>query len=364
MRILLVSHPPLTAELGAAQIALNLAAALRERGHYAVAFSPEPLPPDTRWWNLWKRQAAGVERWVEKNGPFEVIDTPALSASRRLGHLAADGPLVVRSVQPELRYLWQDVRSDLAHRPSPRAVANALLSLRRAEAIEAGWSRASAILCLGSLELDWMRRKFPAWKDKLGLYVCALSSQERQVMAEIRRGRPEKPAGPGTRFLWIGRWSAQKGTQRLLRFLRARLASHPRDTVTIAGCGPAAERQVPAEWLHAGRVRLVPAFPRAELPALLAGHGAGLFTSTVEGWGLSLTEMLESGLPVFATQAGAAADLRPYFPSSLRPFPPPPEIVPAPLEDLAANGYYERFSWPAIAASWEAQVLGSLGKRP
>jgi len=363
MRILLVSHPPLTAELGAAQIALNLAAALRARGHDAQAFSPEPLPPDTRWWNLWKRQTEGVERWVEKNGPFDVIDTPALSASGRLGHLAADGPLVVRSVQPELRYLWQDVRSDLARRPSPRAIANAVLSLRRAGAIKAGWNRANLILCMGSLELDWMRRLFPAWRDKLGLYVCALSAREREALAEVRRGRPGA-AGAGTRFLWIGRWSAQKGTQRLLRFLRGRIASHPQDTVTIAGCGPAAERDLPSEWLRSARVRLVPAFPRAELPALLAGHDAGLFTSGVEGWGLSLNEMLEAGLTVFATEAGAVADLRPYFPNSLRPFPPPPEIVPAPLEDLAANGYYERFSWPAIAASWEAQVLGILGKRP
>ncbi len=364
MRILLVSHPPLTAELGAAQIALNLAAALRDRGHDVEAFSPEPLPPDTRWWNLWKRQAEGVERWAGENGPFDVIDTPAISASRRLARLAGDGSLVVRSVQPELRYLWQDVRSDLARRPSPRAIANAALSLRRAEAIEAGWSRAGAILCLGSLELDWMRRRFPAWRDKLGLYLCALSAQEREALARVRRSRTGPVEGPGTRFLWIGRWSAQKGTRRLLRFLRERLASHPQDTVTIAGCGPAAERDLPPEWLRAGRARLVPTFPRTELPALLGGHDAGLFTSGVEGWGLSLNEMLEAGLTVFATEAGAVADLRPYFPASLRPFPPPADIAgiaPAPLEDLGANGYHERFSWPAIAASWEEQVLGRAG---
>lgn len=356
MRILLVSHPPLTAELGAAQIALHLAAALRERGHDARAFSPEPLPPDTRWWNLWKRQAEGVERWAESHGPFDVIDTPAISAT---GRLSRCGALVTRSVQPELRYLWQDVRNDLARRPSPRAMANALLSLRRAEAIEAGWSRAGAILCLGSLELEWMRRLFPAWRDKLGLYVCALSREERESLTDVRRSREEPPGG-GTRFLWIGRWSAQKGPRKLLRFLRGRIASHPADTFTIAGCGPAAERELPAAWLRSGRVQVIPAFPRAELPALLAGHDAGLFTSAVEGWGLSLTEMLEAGLTVFATEAGAVADLRPYFPGSLRPFPPPAEIAPAPLEDLAANGYYERFSWPAIAASWEEQVLGRL----
>jgi len=354
VRILLVSHPPLTAELGAAQIALNLAAALRERGHDALAWSPYPLPPGTRGWHLWRRQIRALEEHVAAHGPFDVIDTPAITASRET---ARHGRLVVRSVQPELRYLYLDVRRDLERRPSPRALANAALAMPRAASILGGWRRASRILCLGTHELDWMRRRFPAWSLKLRLYVCALPPEEQQALAEVRKGRGGSPSGPGVRFLWIGRWSAQKGTRRLVRFFRERIASRSDDTVTLAGCGPAAERELPAEWLRSGRVRIIPSFPRAELPEILATHDAGLFTSDVEGWGLNLTEMLESGLTVFATEAGATGDLRPYFPASLRPFPPPRNVEPAPLEDLAANGYYERFSWSAIARSYEEQVL-------
>ncbi|HEX6902219.1 MAG TPA: glycosyltransferase family 4 protein [Thermoanaerobaculia bacterium] len=348
-----MSHPPLAAELGAAQIALRLAEALRERGHDALAWSPEPLPPDTRWWNLWRRQTRAAELFAEENGPFDVIDTPAISASRRLSR---HGRLVARSVQPELRYLLVDVRSDLAERLSPGSLAHAVVAAPRAAAILGGWRRASRILCLGTLELEWMRRRHPRWAGKLGLYVCGLPPEERAVLADVRRGR-RSPSGPGCRFLWIGRWSYQKGVRRLEAFLRDRMAAHPRDTFTLAGCGPAAERRLPPEWLRAGRVRLVPSFPRRELPELLASHDAGLFTSEVEGWGLSLAEMLESGLPVYATEAGAVADLRPYFPGSLRPFPPPAEIAPAPPQDLEAGGYYERFSWPAVARSYEEQVL-------
>jgi len=352
MRILLVSHPPLAAELGAAQIALNLAAALRTRGHDAQAWSPEPLA-DTRWWNFWRHQTRAIERFVESHGPFDVIETPAISASARL---ARYGRIVVRSVQPELRYLFLDLRSDVAHRPSPRALVNAALGIPRAAAILSGWRHASRILCLGSLELAWMRRRFPQWNRKLGLYVCALPPGDQAALAAVRQGR-ERKAGPGSRFLWIGRWSAQKGIHRLLRFLRERLESHPYDTFSLAGCGPAAARNLTPEWLRSGRVRIVPAFARAELAGLLAGHDAGLFTSTIEGWGLSLTEMLESGLTVFATEAGAVADLRPYFPLSLRTFPSPAQIETTPLEDLEENGYRARFSWPAIARSWEEQVF-------
>lgn len=350
MRILLVSHPPLAAELGAAQIALQLAAALRARGHDAIAASPEPLPPGTRWWNLWRRQIQGIERLVREAGPFDVIDTPAISASARL---ARSGRIVVRSIQPELLYLATGIRSDVAYRPSPRALANAALGLPRAAAILGGWRRASRILCLGSRELDWMRRRFPRWRPKLGLLVCALPLPERAALAAVRCGRPPF-SGPGIRFLWIGRWSAQKGTARLLGWMRRRLAAHPRDSVTIAGCGPA------AEGLRSAQVRVIPEFPRAELPGLLAEHDAGLFTSDLEGWGLSLNEMLEAGLPLFATEAGGVADLRPFFPGRLLPFPPPDRdaLTALPLPpDLAANGYFERFSWARIAEDYERQVF-------
>jgi glycosyltransferase involved in cell wall biosynthesis len=360
MRILVVSHPPLAAEFGAAQIALALAGALHARGHDALAWSPEPLPPDTRWWNRWRRQAAAIERFAAAEGPFDIIDTPAISASRGL---ARHGRLVVRSIQPELRYLWQDVRGDLGRRwaPSPRSLAHAALAPRRAGAILAGWSRAREILCMGSLELAWMRRRFPRWRSKLGFYVCAPSPGERSALAEVRRERPAgPPAGGGIRFLWIGRWAAHKGTRRLMRWIAERAATSPQDTVTLAGCGPAAERELPLAWLHSGRVRLVPSFPRPGLPALLAGHDAGVFTSTVEGWGLSLNEMLESGLPVFATEAGGVADLRPFFPRSLRPFPPPARLAPWPdREDLAASGYLARFDWDAIARSYEEAAFAS-----
>jgi glycosyltransferase involved in cell wall biosynthesis len=356
MRILLVSHPPLTAELGAPQIVLNLATALQACGHDALAWSPEPLPASARRWDQWRRQRQALESFAAEQGPFDVIDTPAVTA----GHgLERRGSLVVRSIQPELLYLWQDVRTGLSRRlpPDPRSVAHALLTAPRAAAILAGWRRARLILCMGSIELSWMARRFPCWQPKLGSYVCAPSPAERPALLEVRRQRPARPEGEGVRFLWIGRWAAHKGTGRLVRWIAERTAAAPGDTFTLAGCGPAAERDLRPEWLRSGRVRLVPSFPRTELPALLAAHDAGVFTSTVEGWGLSLNEMLESGLTVFATRAGAVADLLPYFPASLRPFPPPVRIEAAPLEDLAASGYLQRFSWPEIARRYVQDVL-------
>jgi glycosyltransferase involved in cell wall biosynthesis len=352
MRILLVSHSPLKAELGASQLVLNLASALAARGHDALAWSPEPLP-GARWWP-WRRQRQSIERFAAEHGPFDVIDTPAITAGRKLSR---EGRLLVRSIQPELRYLWQEVRSDL--RRLPRSILHLAIAGPRAASILAGWQSARVILCMGSLEREWMSRRFPGWRSKLRSYVCAPSPDERPALLEVRHRR-SSPGGSGLRFLWIGRWAAHKGTARLVRWIAERAAAAPHDTFTLAGCGPAAEKDLRPEWLRSGRVRLVPSFPRADLPALLAAHDAGVFTSIVEGWGLTLNEMLESGLPVFATEAGAVDDLRSFFPASLRPFPPPvaiDPIGPALLEDLEASGYLQRFSWPEIARRYEEDAL-------
>jgi glycosyltransferase involved in cell wall biosynthesis len=367
VRILIVSHPALDRESGAAQIALNLAAALGERGHDAVAWSPEPLPPDTRWWNVYQRQRRAIERFAAAAGPWDVIESPAVSATRRLARLARPGLLVVRDVQPELLYLRDALKRELRLR-SPRTLFHTLGGTLLAAALVGGWRRARLVLCLGSREREWMAAAFPRWEGKLRTYVTAPADAEKGALAEVRRRRaPTPPEGEGVRFLWIGRWTPHKGTAALLALIAARAGSN--DRFTLAGCGEGAERELPAEWLRSGRVRMIPTFRRAELPDLLSRHDAGLFTSEVEGWGLCLNEMLESGLPVFATEAGGVDDLRPYFPHALRPFPPAERsALPLPLEDLEANGYQARFHWRAIARAYEEAVLAALatlsGRRP
>lgn len=354
MRILLVSHPPLSPELGAAQPAVNLAEALRARGHAATAWSPEPLPPPVHRFTRWTDQARAIGRYVADHGPFDVVDSPPISIG---AGWARQARAVARSTQPELRYLAKNLQAQLL-RLSPRAPAVALQSALAARAVMRGWRSAAIILALGTLEDGWMRRRFPGLAPRLRHYVVAPSAADQEAFAAVRRDRRRPPPGRGTRYLWIGRWSAQKGVRPLLRFVERRAAASPDDTFTLAGCGAAAAGDVPQRLLAEGRVRIVPSFARGELPGILAEHDAGLFTSEVEGWGLSLNEMLESGLAVYATPAGGVPDLAPYWGSMLRPFPPPPAPSPAerdgPEPDLA--GYFARFSWPAIARHYEEAV--------
>jgi len=361
VRVLVVTHAPLAPELGAAQLALNLAAALRERGHDAVAWSPEPLPTAARWWNIWRWQRRRLEEHLAASPPFDLVDCPAVSISARV---AAAAPTVARSVQPELRYLATGLRGRLARLPrgAIKLPFEILHEARVSAAILAGWRRARAILCLGSHERRWMTRRLPWTRDKLGLYVVAPRASEQTELAAIRAHRSALQRA-GVRFLWIGRWVPQKGTCLLLRFVVDRAAERPDDRFTIAGCGPGAARDFPPELVASGRVRLLPYFSRPELIQLLASHDVGLFTSVVEGWAITLNEMLESGMPVYATDAGGVEDLQPFFPCSLRPFPPPAmHEQAAPADEPTASGYYETFTWNRIALRYDQEVLANFGQ--
>jgi glycosyltransferase involved in cell wall biosynthesis len=355
LRLLLVSHPPLASELGGAQSGINLGAALRRRGHDVEIWSPEPLPAATRWWRLRETRNQVIRAFVERTGPYDVVDVPAISAS---SWLSRQGALVVRSVQPELHYLFVDLAAQLRAAPLPRTAVHWLHGVWTTATILAGWRRARRVLCLGTTELAWMRRRFPIWRHKLEHYWCAPADADRTALRAVRSARPTTQAQP-TRFLWLGRWSPHKGLDTLARTIRQRAASRPEDSFTLAGTGT---RDLPELADAQARVEVIPTFRRDELPSLLSVHDAGLFTSTVEGWGLSLNEMLESGMPVYATDAGGVRDLRPYFPHSLRPFPPSAgsALSPSPLEDLESNGYYRHFDWGNIAMAYEAAAARAV----
>jgi glycosyltransferase involved in cell wall biosynthesis len=360
LRLLLVSHPFLRAELGAAQVATQLGAALRARGHDVVVWSPEPLPSNAHWWNLAEVRRRAIERFIAETGPFDAIDAPAISIDPGVRGQAI---AIARSVQPDFSYMALELREELKRRPSFRLPMHALHSLRLRRNISRGWRLADRILCLGELEQAALIRRHPRWASKIDRYLHAVDPKLREHLFEVRRTRAPRDSGAGIRFLWIGRWAAHKGTRTLVRFLARRSLEKPVDRFTIAGCGAVAERDVPPHLLAEGRVRVIPSFTRAELPALLAAHDAGLFTSIAEGWGLSLGEMLESGMPVYATRAGGAADLAPYFPRSLRPFPPPLDVAPAIPGEPESTGYFEEFTWDRIALDYELSLVRAANER-
>lgn len=322
-RILIATHALLAPQYGAAQLAINLAQALKEDGHAAVLWSPS-VPQGTAWWRVRSVMRRQLDRFITENGPFDLVDAPPLL----LAPAASRGTVAVaRNVQPPVQYLVAELFGSKVRNPRDalRWVLGAATTLSQLPVVLGDWMRAQHILALGELDYAWMKRWMPFLAHKLSVYRPALAAEERRILAGIR-ARRSRWAGPGVRFLWIGRWAAHKGTRRLADFLRTRRVAAPYDKVTIAGCGKLPDGAIASELLRTERVRVVPSYAREELYGLLKSHDAGLFTSDVEGWGLSLNEMIEAGLPVFATRAGGVPDLERSCPGCLLPFPPPVAI--------------------------------------
>jgi glycosyltransferase involved in cell wall biosynthesis len=366
LRILIVTHSTLVAELGASQMAINLAEALRALGHDVTLWSPQPLPAQTRWWQTLQRMRAKLDALIESQAPYDVIDCPAALITRRACRSAF---VVARSTQPDYLYIMDGLVNQFKVQTPKNLVRlpfTSLYTLFHLYLVAQGWRRAATILCLGSLELQWMRKQFPWWRSKMGLYLNAPSESDQAALVAIHKQRQGFSANR-IRFLWIGRWTSHKGTKTLVDFIKAWLSHHPQDRFTIAGCGTDAEKDCPADLMRDGKLSIIPAFARKELYSLLASHDVGLFTSKVEGWGLSLNEMLEAGMAVFATEAGGVLDLRTFIVDGLKPFPPTSQSINT-LSRTAPSlsEYYQIFTWERITRDYASSILDnshSIAKR-
>lgn len=349
-RILIASPEPFTTTAGTGQTAQELAAALKRIGHEVTTWSPETPPPSIRSIRHTAWRIAQLQDFA-RSVSFDWIDVPPLFAA---GLNPTSAPLVARSTQPDWLYFLANFRDRLRH-PSPRQVLDIAIDFRAQLQARRGLEVASAILCLGSIERAWLRKARPGLDRKAGTYYIAPPHAERNRPRPVRSRSAN--AGHGHRFLWMGRWHPHKGTARLLAWARWRLTRHPCDRLTLAGTGRMlGPREL--DGLPTDRVLVIPSFDRKQLEGLLVDHDAGLFTSRVEGWGLSLNEMLEGGLVTFATDAGGVPDLAPYFPNQLRRFPPPERIELGPPDPLAP--YREFFDWDHLAGIYVEAILGAL----
>jgi glycosyltransferase involved in cell wall biosynthesis len=355
MRILIVCPYPMQPELGAVQVHLNLAEGLRALGHDVTVWSPYPLR-ETHLMAVVLKTRARLDELLRSGEKFDVIDCAPVHSRGRFTRY--DATWVARSVQPDILYLMEDLRGRAGSFPRNllRTGALATWSALVTALVYRGWSVSDVVMCFGSMERTWIGDRFPWLRPKLRSYDGALADDERVDLVRVRRARRPPIPSERVRYLWIGRWTEHKGTGQLVAFLRERVARRYNEQFTIAGCGHQGERAL-AQLIGSGAVRVVPSFTRAELPNLLAVHDAGLFTSRVEGWGLVLNEMVESGLPVYATSAGGVHDIRSVLGSFIADFPPPPGAqLPSPPADEAIARYDARFRWLAIAARYVESI--------
>lgn len=356
LRILIATHSPLSPEFGAGQMAINLAEAFKIQGHNVTLWSPPHSTQRIRSYQVFYKMRKSLKRFLEKENSFDVVDSPSFLVPSNIPNSTI---IVARSVQPDILYTIHDLfgRKIKDWKEFMRIPLDIFISLYFIILVLTGWFRADLILCLGKVEFQWMERYMPWWKKKLSHYVNALSKQDQYTLAQVRERR-KKIDVEKIHCLWIGRWANHKGIKELTNYIENCIKLFPSFHFTIAGYGNEAEKSFSKNIIHSGRLLFIPSFSRDLLPTLLSEHDIGLFTSRVEGWGLILNEMLESGMPVLATETGGVLDLQSFFEKMIYQFP---------LLDFPAtfqtnlkselDRYYTVFSWEKVAEKYMLMIF-------
>jgi glycosyltransferase involved in cell wall biosynthesis len=138
--------------------------------------------------------------------------------------------------------------------------------------------------------------------ESLGVAAEQIVIAPNAVDLSIFSVEPDRAGRDGCTFLYVGRFSQEKGVDVLLRAFR-----DVPGRLVLAGTGPQ-EDQVRA--IADDRVELLGHVARENLPALYASADCLVLPSRSEAWGMVLNEAAAAGLPLVATDAaGGGYDL-------------------------------------------------------
>jgi glycosyltransferase involved in cell wall biosynthesis len=108
------------------------------------------------------------------------------------------------------------------------------------------------------------------------------------------------------RFLYVGRFAAEKNIPLLLAAFAAVAKKYPFAQLTLLGAGPegAAFKALVKEYQITTRVTFLPWAD--DVAAVMAHHDVFCLASNHEGWGMVLLEAAATGMPIITTDVGCA----------------------------------------------------------
>jgi glycosyltransferase involved in cell wall biosynthesis len=167
----------------------------------------------------------------------------------------------------------------------------------------------NAVFCLNREEQRFLIDH--QWTPRERVKVLANATPEHFFLSPRRRNH-------ASLLLFVGQWLPMKGTEYLVEAFTSLRRENPRLQLCCAGT-MVSESDVLADFPAELR-ESVSVFPRVTESELLALHREAdifVFPSLSEGFSLALAEAMASGLPIVATNLGAAPDLLVHEESAL-----------------------------------------------
>ena len=312
MRFLLPSHHWADRDAGAAGADLNLANALRQRGHRAESLFFDDVPlrylKGTRWapvafpWLLALRLLRAHART-----PFDVIESTAgdlwfaeimFSVFRRKDH-----PLLAVRTHG-LEHVHAQVSSELARE------SGMSLSLRY-RAYHGGfrlWEvgrdvrRSALVIVHNAADKQYAVDKLHIAENKIHVIHLGISQEFFQ--------KAYQPDCQREGVLFVGSWQVRKGSDLLPGIFQHISTCIPAVPLTLAGVQkPEEEVRRAFSAQVASRLTILPVVPHESLPSLMSRHSVFVFPSRCEGFGLVLIEAMARGMVVVTSPVGVAPEV-------------------------------------------------------
>lgn len=307
MRILFCSNLPLTKELGAPKVLLELAEALEEIGWQCVLHTASDLeaehPGASRTGPAYARALrAYLQRHADQ---YDVVDYehaflpyPRRDFDARPLFVARTA-LLVHHLQTYAVPVQQSARSHLGRLLRGRkrrvqlhqVVRDATITMSEADLINVNNDDAKTEL---------IRHGFAP--QKIVVVPLGLSRERQHLFDAVSSALPERPI-----VAFVGTFDPRKGAVEFPDIVRRVILEVPQARFRLLGTRgmyPTAETLLqcfPRALLPS--LEVVPQFDSNDLPSLLADCSLGIFPSHLEGFGLGVLEMLAASLPVIAYDA-------------------------------------------------------------
>lgn len=235
----------------------------------------------------------------------------------------------------------------------------------REPAVRHAARHATAVATPTSREATYLSQRLGVASERIAIVPYGTEA----FFFDVERAPADEPT-----ILWIGRWTRDKGADRLPTIIDRLLDVVPTARVHLVGTILPARDVVEAFTERTRpRVTVTPRATREEVARAIGSAWVGLANSRFEGFGRAVIEMMAGGLPVVATRVGVAneivVDEETGHLFDACDVDTPVEVLARLLGDrssCARLGENARvaalpFQWDRVGATFEAVVRGAAG---